>query len=68
MSTDDWKYWKVTMVLHWMSGADVCDATLTTYIHAKSAGHAISRVKDRLRNIGLHEVEEASAKEERTTR
>ena len=62
---DNWKFYKVICELTWFNGGDYCDAELTMKIHAKSPGHAISRVKDRLAKIGTHEVEEATAIEEK---
>ena len=64
MSTADSKYYAVTMEISWMDGGTCCDATLTMRLHAKSKGHAVSRAKDRLQQIGMHTVVDATAVEE----
>lgn len=55
------KYYRVTMYLNWMSGGYNADAELVCKVFASSPGHAISRVKDHLEDIGMHTVEDAKA-------
>jgi len=62
---NDWKYFNVTAEISWFDGGTLCDAKVTMKIHAKSTGHAISRVKDQLEKIGSHKVDDIAAKETR---
>lgn len=58
---DGWKWYKVKLELSWMAGGTCCNGWLEMKVHAKSTGHAISKCKDRLEHIGMHDVDEAVA-------
>lgn len=58
---EEWKYWKVTLELSWMSGATCCDAEVVMLLHARSSGHAIALAKERIDEMRDHRIEDANA-------
>ena len=61
MNLNEWKLYQVKMKLSWMKGVQVCDADLSMQVSARSAGHAISRAVDQVREWFRGDIDDANA-------
>jgi hypothetical protein len=56
-----YKPYKVRVVAYWQTKGETYEAVITMSLDAKSAAHAVSRVKDALANIAQHQVDDVDA-------